>query len=131
LAPCETWHNGAKFHKVPSFAEIGRILNEPARLEASKFESKAHGNRKSYRVVAHGRTMLDLLSEIRKEHKLRSYTLNAVSAHFTNQQKLDLHYSLIPEYQNKDSYHRRLLAAYCWQGNATFDNNHCQFVHTI
>lgn len=50
---------------------------------------------------------------MQREYKLRSYTLNAVSAHFLGEQKEDVHYSIITSLQNGDSETRRRLAVYC------------------
>ena len=48
-----------------------------------------------------------------RDYKLRSYTLNAVSFHFLDEQKEDVHHSLIPDLQNGDDNTRRRLAVYC------------------
>jgi len=42
-----------------------------------------------------GRVQFDLLPVIRRMHKLRSYSLNNVSAHFLHQRKAEVHYSII------------------------------------
>jgi DNA polymerase elongation subunit (family B) len=105
--------DGAEYFGVPEFANIGRIIAEKAVVEDSKFESKAHGKRQSKRLIAHGRIMMDLLPEYRKEKKRRYYGLGAVSEEETGQTKLDLDYDLIPVYQSKDAFHRRLIAVYC------------------
>lgn len=54
-----------------------------------------------------------MLQYIIREHKLRSYTLNSVSAHFLGEQKEDVHYSIITELYRQDEYARRRLAIYC------------------
>lgn len=48
-----------------------------------------------------------------REHKLRSYSLNSVSAHFLGEQKEDVHHSIITTLQNGDEFTRRRLAVYC------------------
>lgn len=50
---------------------------------------------------------------IQREHKLRSYSLNAVSAHFLGQQKEDVHHSIISDLQHGTDETRRRLASYC------------------
>ena len=50
---------------------------------------------------------------ILREHKLRTYSLNSVSAHFLGEQKEDVHHSIISELQNKNEFTRRRLAIYC------------------
>ena len=54
-----------------------------------------------------------MLQFIIREHKLRSYTLNAVSATFLGEQKEDVHYSMIAQLHSQDEYARRRLAIYC------------------
>ena len=56
---------------------------------------------------------LDLLTAIQREHKLSSYSLNAVSAHFLGEQKEDVHHSIISDLQNGTAETRRRLAVYC------------------
>uniref|UniRef100_A0A4X2K7Y0 DNA polymerase delta catalytic subunit n=1 Tax=Vombatus ursinus TaxID=29139 RepID=A0A4X2K7Y0_VOMUR len=48
-----------------------------------------------------------------REHKLRSYTLNAVSFHFLGEQKEDVQHSIITDLQNGNDQSRRRLAVYC------------------
>lgn len=50
---------------------------------------------------------------MQREHKLRSYTLNAVCAQFLGEQKEDVHHSVITELQNGTPESRRRLAVYC------------------
>jgi len=50
---------------------------------------------------------------MQRDYKLRSYTLNSVSAHFLGEQKEDVHYSIISDLQNGTEETRRRLALYC------------------
>lgn len=77
------------------------------------FSSKAYGQRDSKETVLDGRIQLDLLQYMQREQKLRSYTLNAVCAHFLGEQKEDVHHSVITELQNGTPESRRRLAVYC------------------
>ena len=54
-----------------------------------------------------------MIQIILREHKLRSYSLNSVSAHFLGEQKEDVHHSVITSLQNGDEFTRRRLAVYC------------------
>lgn len=56
---------------------------------------------------------LDLLTAIQRDHKLSSYSLNSVSAHFLKEQKEDVHHSKITDLQNGTDESRRRLAVYC------------------
>ena len=48
----------------------------------TQFSSKAHGTRNSKSINLEGRLQMDVLQIMQRDHKLRSYTLNAVCAHF-------------------------------------------------
>ena len=50
-----------------------------------------------------GRVIFDLLLILIRDYKLRSYTLNSVSAHFLKEQKEDVHHSVISDLQNGNS----------------------------
>lgn len=103
----------AKALKIQGFPYFGRLLNVKQEVKESVFSSKAYGTRASKNVNIDGRLQLDLLQFVQREYKLRSYTLNAVSAHFLGEQKEDVHYSIITDLQNGDSDTRRRLAVYC------------------
>lgn len=60
-----------------------------------------------------GRIQLDMLQVMQRDYKLRSYTLNAVCAHFLGEQKEDVHHSIITELQQGSDETRRRLAVYC------------------
>ena len=63
-------------------------------MKNRKFESRAYGIRENKEIKMEGRIQFDLLDVIRREYKLRSYTLNSVCAHFLQQQKEDVHHCL-------------------------------------
>lgn len=56
---------------------------------------------------------MDMLQVMQRDYKLRSYTLNSVSAHFLAEQKEDVHHSIISDLQNGNEETRRRLAVYC------------------
>ncbi|KAJ3102438.1 DNA-directed DNA polymerase delta [Phlyctochytrium planicorne] len=60
-----------------------------------------------------GRLQIDLLQLMQRDYKLRSYSLNSVSAHFLGEQKEDVHHSIIADLQNGNEETRRRLAIYC------------------
>ncbi|ODQ63544.1 hypothetical protein NADFUDRAFT_62083 [Nadsonia fulvescens var. elongata DSM 6958] len=103
----------AKALKVNDFPYFGRLVNNRQEVKSSTFSSKAYGTRESKVVNIDGRLQLDLLQFIQREYKLRSYTLNSVSAHFLGEQKEDVHHSQITELQNGTAESRRRLAVYC------------------
>ncbi|CAI7866926.1 unnamed protein product, partial [Closterium sp. NIES-54] len=76
-------------------------------------QCRQYGTRETKEVTLDGRVQFDLLVAIQREHKLSSYSLNSVSAHFLNEQKEDVHHSIIADLQNGDAQTRRRLAVYC------------------
>lgn len=103
----------AKTLKLADFAYFGRINNAATTMKNAKFESKAYGIRESKEIKIEGRVQFDCLDVIRREHKLRSYTLNSVCAVILGQQKEDVHHSIITDLQNGNEETRRRLAVYC------------------
>lgn len=103
----------AKALRVQNFAFFGRMMNIEQVIRESTFSSKAYGTRESKVVNIDGRMQIDMLQYIQREYKLRTYTLNAVSAHFLSEQKEDVHHSIITELHNGTPETRRRLAVYC------------------
>ena len=50
---------------------------------------------------------------------MRSYSLNAVAAHFLGEQKEDVHHSIIADLQAGNAETRRRLAVYCLKARLT------------
>lgn len=103
----------ARHLKVGQFPYFTRVKNLLSQAKDTNFTSKQLGSRDSKATNTNGRLQLDLLQLIQRDHHLRSYTLNAVCAHFLNEQKEDVHHTMITELYNGDSNSRRRLAVYC------------------
>lgn len=86
---------------------------DKAAVKNTHFSSKAYGTRDSKETVLDGRIQLDMLQVMQRDYKLRSYSLNAVCAHFLGEQKEDVHHSVITDLQNGTPESRRRLAVYC------------------
>jgi DNA polymerase delta subunit 1 len=99
--------------KVNDFAMLGRIANSITKARDTIFSSKAYGTRESKTFNLDGRLLFDLIQVIQRDYKLRSYSLNAVSAHFLGEQKEDVPHSIITDLQNGNEETRRRLAIYC------------------
>uniref|UniRef100_A0A0B6ZKM2 DNA polymerase n=2 Tax=Arion vulgaris TaxID=1028688 RepID=A0A0B6ZKM2_9EUPU len=82
-------------------------------LKDSMIQSKQMGKRENKIINLEGRVQLDLLQILLRDYKLRSYTLNAVSFHFLQEQKEDVQHSIITDLQNGNDQTRRRLAVYC------------------
>lgn len=99
--------------RLHDFPYWSRLLNVQTRMKDAHFASKATGHRDYKEINIEGRVQLDVLVSIQREHKLRSYSLNAVATHFLTEQKEDVHHSIISDLQNGDEETRRRLAVYC------------------
>ena len=84
---------------VEDFPYWGRMVGSKLRMKDTTFSSKAYGTRDSKEITIEGRVQFDLLQAVQRDHKLSSYSLNAVSAHFLGEQKEDVHHSAISELQ--------------------------------
>lgn len=64
--------------------------------------------RRTYKTINfEGRVPYDMFQVMKRDFKLRSYTLNSVCQEILNEQKEDVHYSIITELQNGDEQTRR------------------------
>ncbi|XP_069461450.1 DNA polymerase delta catalytic subunit isoform X2 [Ambystoma mexicanum] len=105
--------NRAQALKVATFPFLGRIRSMKSVIRDSAFQSKQMGRRENKIINTEGRVQFDLLQVLLRDYKLRSYTLNAVSYHFLQEQKEDVQHSIITDLQNGNEQTRRRLAVYC------------------
>lgn len=103
----------AKHLKVAGFDLWSRIPSVKSVAKDTNFSSKQMGNRDTKATNTNGRLQLDLLQLVQRDHQLRSYTLNSVCAQFLNEQKEDVHHTMITELFNGTPESRRRLAVYC------------------
>ena len=99
--------------KLKGFTDWTRLPGVVSKWKDSNLSSKQMGNRDSKSTNIEGRLQLDLLQLVQRDHNLRSYTLNSVSAHFLGEQKEDVHHTMITELFNGTPESRRRLALYC------------------
>lgn len=99
--------------KVADFPLLGRLIGQKTIMKKTQMSSSAFGTHESRSFSMHGRVIMDMLQVITRDYKLRSYSLNSVSAEFLGQQKEDVHYSIISDLQRGDEQTRRRLAVYC------------------
>ncbi|KAF5289112.1 hypothetical protein FQA39_LY15214 [Lamprigera yunnana] len=102
----------AKHLKLNNFGHLGRILNIKSVVKETISQTK-FGKRNFKTVNFEGRVAYDMLVVMKRDFKLRSYTLNNVSKEILGEQKEDVHYSIITDLQNGDEQTRRRLAVYC------------------
>jgi DNA polymerase delta subunit 1 len=70
------------------------------------------GMRETKEINIDGRIQLDMYIHMQKDHKLSSYSLNAVSFQFLGDTKEELHYSLLWGLQNKSADARKSMQIY-------------------
>ncbi len=99
--------------KMPNFPFLGRLRDVVTKGTDATFSSKAYGTRESKTYNLDGRIVFDLLQVMQRDYKLRSYSLNSVSAHFLGQQKEDVPHNIITDLFDGNDETRRRLAVYC------------------
>jgi len=106
--------NRARTLKIGSrFAQLSKLKNKVATIKKKTFSSAAHGTRENQEIELEGRVVMDMILYMYRNHKLSSYSLNAVSSEFLGQQKEDVHHSIISDLQKGSDEDRRRLAVYC------------------
>lgn len=103
----------ARHLKCSGFPYWTRLRGVTSQSKKENFSSKQMGNRDTKATNTNGRLQLDLMQLIQRDHQLRSYTLNSVSANFLGEQKEDVHHTMITELFNGTPDSRRRLAVYC------------------
>ncbi|KAF5300035.1 hypothetical protein FQR65_LT09292 [Abscondita terminalis] len=102
----------AKHLQLRNFDYLGRLLNVKSKVKETVNQTK-FGKRTFKTVNFEGRVAYDMLVVMKRDFKLRSYTLNNVCKEILGEQKEDVHYSIITDLQNGDEQTRRRLAVYC------------------
>jgi len=74
---------------IEDFNKLGRT-QKPCKAKDAVFSSRQVGSLSTPEITIEGRIVFDLMQIIRREHKLRSYSLNSVSLHFLQEQKEDV-----------------------------------------
>ncbi|CAH1787413.1 unnamed protein product [Owenia fusiformis] len=105
--------NRANNLKIAHFPYLGKIKDIKTVIKETMIQSRQMGKRENKVVNTEGKVQFDLLQVLQRDYKLRSYSLNAVSYHFLQEQKEDVHHSVITDLQNESDQTRRRLAVYC------------------
>lgn len=96
-----------------AFGQLGKLKNRVAKTVKKTFTSAAFGTRENSVTALEGRVTMDMILYMYRNHKLSSYSLNAVASEFLGQQKEDVHHSIISDLQRGSEEDRRRLAVYC------------------
>ncbi|KNA00843.1 DNA polymerase delta catalytic subunit [Plasmodium vivax North Korean] len=92
---------------------LGRIKSISSVVKESSFSSKQFGTHETKEININGRIQFDVYDLIKRDYKLKSYTLNYVSFEFLKEQKEDVHYSIMNDLQNESPESRKRIATYC------------------
>jgi DNA polymerase delta subunit 1 len=92
----------------------GRVRGAVSELTIKNLSSSALGNNELKMVPMVGRYVFDLFQDVKREHKLESYSLNNVSKHFLKDQKNDMPVKeIFGRYAEGDPDRLGEVAAYC------------------
>lgn len=92
---------------------LGRLKKMQSQVKDSSFSSKQFGTHETKEINISGRIQFDVYDLIKRDYKLKSYTLNYVSFEFLKEQKEDVHYSIMNDLQNESPESRKRIATYC------------------
>lgn len=94
----------------------GRFRNSPIELVTKNLSSSALGNNLLKMVPMRGRYVFDFFQDVKREHKLESYSLNNVSKHFLKDKKNDMPVKeIFSRYLEGDPVRLGEVAEYCLQ----------------
>lgn len=92
----------------------GRVKGSVAEMVTKELNSSALGNNTLKMVPLKGRYVFDFFQDVKREHKLESYSLNNVSKHFLNDQKNDMPVKeIFSRYAEGDPVKLGEVAEYC------------------
>jgi len=95
------------------FGFIGKFKQKKTELIVKQLSSSALGDNILNILPTIGRTEIDLLKLIQRDHNLDSYSLNNVSSVFIGDKKDDVSPKQIFEYQRQTGDKRAIIAKYC------------------
>ncbi len=110
------YERGVELGCAEEFDRLGRLLEFGTAFKESKLSSSALGDNILRYLDMHGRTIIDLMKVVQRDHKLDSYKLDAVASHFMKMNKHDVSPQQIFDlYKRGNPEDRALIADYCIQ----------------
>lgn len=94
---------------------IGRFKDFVSQYKEQKLSSSALGDNLMKYINMEGRTIIDLMKVVQREHKLDSYKLDAVANHFMKMNKHDVSPQDIFNLYKEGPEQRSIIADYCVQ----------------
>ncbi|KAK1443519.1 DNA polymerase catalytic subunit [Babesia gibsoni] len=98
---------------LEQFNQLPRIIRQRTTVRQNIKSNNMLGTYENKDINMEGRIIFDVYDLVRRDHKLKSYTLNYVSFEFLKQQKEDVHHSSMSKLQNGSNADRRRIASYC------------------
>lgn len=96
------------------FYDMGKLKGTDCKMVYKKLSSSALGDNELKMLPMNGRFTFDLFQEVKREQKLDSYSLNAVSEHFLGDQKIDMPpKEIFARYREGDPDKLKEVAEYC------------------
>lgn len=95
--------------------KIGRLRDIVSVYKEQKLSSSALGDNLMKYINMEGRTIIDLMKVVQREHKLDSYKLDAVASHFMGLKKHDVSPQDIFNLYKEGPEQRSIIADYCVQ----------------
>lgn len=80
--------NRAHTLKAEGVTALSRLRSVESKVQDGRFSSRALGTHDTKEIAVEGRVQFDVLELVRREYKLKSYTLNYVSFEFLKEQKV-------------------------------------------
>ncbi|KAK1935941.1 DNA polymerase delta subunit [Babesia divergens] len=105
--------NRANTLHLDGFTQLPRIMRQKTTVRDIIQSNNALGTYENKEINVEGRIIFDVYDLVRRDHKLKSYTLNYVSFEFLKQQKEDVHHSSLSKLQLGSPADRRRIASYC------------------
>lgn len=99
-----------------AFNRLGRIVDLPTNFKEARLSSSALGDNVLRYLDTHGRTIIDLMKVVQRDHKLDSYKLDTVASHFMKMNKVGVSPQQIFDlYKGGDPRDIARIAEYCVQ----------------
>ncbi|ORM41973.1 DNA polymerase delta catalytic subunit [Babesia sp. Xinjiang] len=105
--------NRANALQLDGFTQLPRIARVRTQVRDVIQSNNTLGTFENKDINIEGRILFDVYDLVRRDHKLKSYTLNYVSFEFLKQQKEDVHHSTMSKLQLGSPADRRRIASYC------------------
>lgn len=98
-----------------AFLRLGRLRDYASEYKEATISSSALGDNLLKYVDMQGRTLMDIMKVVQRDHKLDSWKLDNVAHHFTGKKKNDISAQDIFRLQRGSANDRRIIAEYCLQ----------------